>query len=301
LPALPVATSPAIRNGAPSKDTVGVSLSDLLSHRFESLSPKHKIVAQFVANNPQFASVTATRELAERTGVNPGTITRFAKALGFSGFHHFRQELRATYLGMLQPDEMIHRHPSMPGDPYRAMIMRDIENLNRLFQTLDAAALNRVASLLLESRRTFVLSSGSYAAPALVLSQLCTALGLDVEVETRGKVDWVPRLATLSPKDLVIGISFWRCDPGVVTALRWARRHDLRTAAITDSSVSPLAREAQHHIIVPTEGMLFFQSVTAGLTAVYGLVAAMWIRMPPARRAIYGRIRRAYDELNVFE
>ncbi len=275
-------------------------MADLLAGRFNALSPKHKVIAQFVVDNPQFSSMATTRQLAEKVGVDAATVTRFAKSLGFAGFLHFRRELRGTYLGMLQPTELMERQQSMPGNVYRAMVLRDLHNLQELLRTLDAPNLNRIASLLVRAHRIVAVSSGSYAASALVLAQLCMALGIGVEVETRGRVMWVPRLAALSPKDVVIGVGFWRCDPEVVSAVRWSAARGVKTVAITDSSLSPLAQVAHHRIIVPTEGMLFFQSVTASLSVVYGLVTAMWTRLPPSRRGVYGRIRRAFDELNVF-
>jgi DNA-binding MurR/RpiR family transcriptional regulator len=297
-----VAARPTLRrNGQlPKPRSNSVSLADLLAHRFNALSPKHKSVAEFVADNPQFASLSATRQLAERTNVNAATITRFAKALGFSGFHQFQQELRATYLGMLRPDELMKRQFTAPRDVYRAMVMRDVDNLQRVLQTIDTAVLDRVGTLLLGARRTMVLSGGSYAAPGAVLSQLCVALGLNVDLEMRGRFAWAPRLAAMGSKDLLVGISFWRGDPDVVEAVRLASRQGIRTVALADSSVSPLAQAADYRIIVPTEGMLFFQSVTASLSVVYGLVASMWTRAPAGRRAVHGKIRRAFEDLRVF-
>jgi DNA-binding MurR/RpiR family transcriptional regulator len=82
--------------------------------------------------------------------------------------------------------------------------------------------------------------------------------------------------------------------------VRWAGKRGIKTVAITDSSVSPVAQAATHRVIVPTEGMLFFQSVTASLTVIYGLVASMWKRAPAGRRAVYDKVRKAFDELRVF-
>ncbi len=277
-----------------------LSLVDLLTHRGDSLSPKHKTIAQFVADNPQFASMASTRQLAERAGVDAATVTRFAKAVGFSGFNHLRQELRHTYLGLLEPQELMARQRLAPGNVYRAAVLNDLQNLQHLLETLDTATLDRVAAALLAARRTLVVASGSYAAPAIVLSQLCTALDVHADVETRGRVYWTSQIAQLTPRDLVLGISFWQCDRDTVTAVKWASEHGLRTVAITDSSVSPLAQHAQLRVIVPTEGMLFFQSVTASLSVIYGLVAAMWARIPASRRSTYARIRQAFRDLEVF-
>lgn len=301
MPALPATAPQASRNGAALRGAAAArALADLLAGRFSSLSPKHKIVAQFVVDNPQFSSMATTRQLAEKVGVDAATVTRFAKSLGFAGFLQFRRELRGTYLGMLQPTELMERQQPVSGDVYRVMILRDLQNLQELLRTLDVAGLNRAASMLARARRIVAVSSGSYAAAAVVLAQLSMALGIEVEVETRGRVAWVPRLAALSARDVVVGVSFWRCDPEVVAAVRWAAARGVKTLAITDSSLSPLAEVAGHRIIVPTEGMLFFQSVTASLSIVYGLVAAMWMRLPPSRRGIYDRIRTAFDDLHVF-
>ena len=275
-------------------------LTDLLAESLPRLSRTHQRVAHFVANNPQFASLASTRQLAEKAGVDAASITRFAKAVGFTGFHQFRQELRHTYLGRLEPLELIERQHASSRNVYRAAILRDMQNLQNLLETIDTRTLDRLASQMLSARQVLIVAFGSYAAPAIALAHLCVALDVDVRAETRGRVHWATQLTGLTSRDLVIGIGFWQCDRDVVAAVRWASEHGIPTVAIADSSVSPLARHAKLKVIVPTEGMLFFQSVTASLSVVYGLIATMWTRMPPARRARFWRIRRAVKDLAVF-
>ncbi len=275
-------------------------LTDLLAESLPRLSRTHQRVAHFVANNPQFASLASTRQLAEKAGVDAASITRFAKAVGFTGFHQFRQELRHTYLGRLEPLELIERQHASSRNVYRAAILRDMQNLQNLLETIDTRTLDRLASQMLSARQVLIVAFGSYAAPAIALAHLCVALDVDVRAETRGRVHWAAQLTGLTSRDLVIGIGFWQCDRDVVAAVQWASEHGIPTVAIADSSVSPLARHAKLKVIVPTEGMLFFQSVTASLSVVYGLIATMWTRMPPARRARFWRIRRAVKDLAVF-
>ena len=277
-----------------------VVLSDLLAESLPRLSPTHQRVAHFVANNPQFASLASTRQLAEKAGVDAATISRFAKAVGFTGFNQLRQELRHTYLGRLEPLELIERQRTPSRNVYRAAILRDVQNLQSLLETIDTRVLDRLASQLLSARQVLIVAFGSYAAPAVALAHLCAALDINVRAEARSRVHWATQLTGLTSRDLVIGIGFWQCDRDVVAAVQWASEHGIPTAVIADSSVSPLARHAKLKIIVPTEGMLFFQSVTASLSIVYGLVAAMWTRMTTARRARYWRIRRAFRDLDVF-
>lgn len=290
---------PARRRRELSSGRAG-SLAELWARRGPDLTGKHRAIAQFVLDNPQFSSLASTRQLAEKVGADAATITRFARALGFSGFTHLQQELRHTYLGLLDPQELMVRQRADDKNVYRAAALRDLRNLHTWLETLDVRALDQLADRLLAARRTMVIATGSYAAPAFVLAHLCSAFDLQIDVEIRGRVYWVSHLARMTPRDLVLGISFWQCDRDTVDAIRWAADRGLPTAAITDSSLSPLAERAALRVIVPTEGMLFFQSVTVSLSLVYGLVARMWGQLPSGRRAVYERIRRAFRDFEVF-
>ncbi len=290
----------SIRRPKVDADGCATSFAELWARRGAKLTGKHREVAQFVLNNPQFSSLASTRQLAQKVDVDATTIMRFARALGFSGFTHFQQELRHSYLGLLDPPELIKRQPADPKNVYRAAALRDLRNLHTWLETLDVGVLDQLVDRLLAARRTMVIATGSYAAPALVLAHLCGAFDLQVDVEIRGRVYWVSHLARMTRRDLVIGISFWQCDRDTVDAIGWAARRGVPTAAITDSSLSPLAERTDLRVIVPTEGMLFFQSVTVSLSLVYGLVARMWSQLPAARRGVYDRVRHAFRDLEVF-
>jgi len=290
----------SVRRPKVSSNGRASSFAELWARRGAGLTGKHRGIAQFVLNNPQFSSLASTRQLAQKLGVDATTVMRFARALGFSGFTHFQQELRHSYLGLLDPPELIKRQPADPKNVYRAAALRDLRNLHTWLETLDVGILDQLADRLLAARRIMVIATGSYAAPAFVLAHLCSAFDLPVDVEIRGRVYWVSHLARMSSRDLVVGISFWQCDRDTVDAIGWAAKRGVPTAAITDSSLSPLAERTDLRVIVPTEGMLFFQSVTVSLSLVYGLVARMWSRLPAARRDVYDRIRHAFRDLEVF-
>lgn len=250
-------------------------LSELLDNA--RLTPKGRTVATFVSSNPRTASFVSASELAQRTGVNVATVVRFAQRLGFSGWREFQLHFRHRYLGSLMQTEVISTLPEHADhSPIQAALHRDIDNLHDTLTTLDMAEAETVAKTIAAARRTLVVSSGTYSVVGLVLAHLASFMGYDVEFESRGGAHLVVALSRLEPGDCVVAISFWRVVKQVMLAAKHCRERGLTTVAITDSSFSPLAKNADHVLVVPTESSLFFQSMTAPMSLAYGLLANLY-------------------------
>jgi DNA-binding MurR/RpiR family transcriptional regulator len=250
-------------------------LSELLSN--SQLTPKGQIVAAFVSSNPRTASFVSASELAARTAVNVATVVRFAQRLGFSGWREFQLHFRHRYLGSLMQTEVISTlPPDGEASPIQAALQRDIDNLHDTLTTLDLAEAETVARTIAKARRTLVVSSGTYSSVGLVLAHLASFMGYNVEFESRGGAHLVVALSHLEPGDCVVAISFWRVVKQVMLAAKHSRESGVTTVAITDSAFSPLAKNADHVLVVPTESSLFFQSMTAPMSLVYGLLAHLY-------------------------
>jgi DNA-binding MurR/RpiR family transcriptional regulator len=273
-------------------------LDDLIANG--RLTPKGQHVARFIATNPRTASLSSASELAGRTGVNVATVVRFAQGLGFSGWREFQLHFRHRYLGsLLTVDLMRDRERGEGLSAIEASLHRDIQNLHGALTSVNAAQAQAAARAIAEARKTLIISSGSYAAVGLVLAHLASFMGYNVTLETRGGAHVVAALASLERGDCVIAISFWRLLKDVVHAARHARDQGIRTVAITDSLFSPLARSADHALIVPTEGIRFFQSVTAGVSVVYGLLAELHDLGGERVAAVIEHAEQLYEELDV--
>ncbi|HEV7209007.1 MAG TPA: hypothetical protein VGN54_09730 [Mycobacteriales bacterium] len=85
--------------GATAAQPDSGSLADLLV-RFQHsrLSPTQRRIACSVLAGLQEAALMSSIELAARAGVSQPSVTRFAVAVGFSGYHEFREALRRTVL-----------------------------------------------------------------------------------------------------------------------------------------------------------------------------------------------------------
>lgn len=264
------------------------------------VTPKGMAVARHVAAQPRAASFSSASEVAQQVGVNVATVVRFAQSLGFSGWPEFQLHLRHRYLGQLSPSGLMRDHePAATDSPLEAALRRDAQNLQDALTSLDLDAATKVAKLIADAPRTLVISSGSYAAVAHIFAHQARFMGYDVSLETRGGAHTVTALATFKPGDCLLVVNFWRVVKDLMLATQWARGQGLTTVAITDSVFSPQAEAAEHVLVVPTESVSFFQSMTAAVSLAHGLLAELQRLGGDEVDRNIERLEAAYDDLDV--
>jgi DNA-binding MurR/RpiR family transcriptional regulator len=264
------------------------------------LTPKGTVVGHYIAANPRFASFASASELAERTAVNVATVVRFAQNLGFGGWPEFQLHLRHNYLGSLMPSGVMRNHlEDGGGSPTARALRRDLQNLEATVESTDVAKVAEVAQVIANARRTLIVSSGSHAAPGLMLAHLGHFMGYDIQLETRGGVHVVAALSTFQPGDCLVTMSFWRVIKHVILTAQYCRAQGITTVALTDSLFSPLAQASDHALTVPTESTSFFQSLTAGTSLVHALLAELHELGGERVDANIERLEQAYVDLDV--
>lgn len=277
-------------------------LVEMVTERWDTLSPKQRVIATALLDTPSLAAASTARDIAKQVGVDPGTVVRFAQALGFHGYSDLRQQLRHRFLGSLTPQQLTaDQDPHISSDDaLKSMFDLDLSNLRTARANLDPAVISDLADVLCSGRRVLIISAGSYAAPGIVLSHLCQSMGFPVEIELRQGTALAAHLTALSDRDTVLGISFWHGYRETVSAVEWARAHGLATFVITDTMFSPVARPAERVLVVPTEGMFFFQSMTAAMSVVNTLAVLCWLRGGrPAKEAMQ-RMRDLFERFDSF-
>jgi DNA-binding MurR/RpiR family transcriptional regulator len=239
------------------------------------LSGNHRRIAQYLEGNPRAAAFESASEIAARNDVSPATVVRFAQSVGFKGWPALQLQFRHRYLSGLMPDEMVDQFPAGDMSRVQAALDTDIQNLRTAAQSVRTEEVDAIAELIAGARKTLLVSSGTYATVGTVIAHLGQFMGYDIHLETRGGPELMAALSLLDERDCVIGISFWRVARTVVKALEVAQRRGIRTAAFADSTVSPVVHGVDHAIVVPTDSISFFQSMTAATSVAYGLLATL--------------------------
>ncbi len=108
-------------------------------------------------------SSLSIEDLAGASGVSTATLSRFARALGFSGYPELRAALADALQGMLRPVEKLRGAVALnDGDaPLRASLEDTLANLRATAEGLDSATLARIVGRLSAAPCVYVMGFGS--------------------------------------------------------------------------------------------------------------------------------------------
>ncbi len=247
-------------------------LTDMLMEEFETMPPQLKAAARFVLEQPTDVALMSMREQARRVGVSHTTMVRLATWLGMDSY----EELRAAYAQALRSPEYSSgssddpvRHRKVAGGCSPAVRIAGIlaTNAASLGDPDSAERLLAAAAVLAGSRRLFCLGLCSAHTVARhfasVISQMDSHAIL-LDPTTGSGLDAILRAG---PDDALLGLGFAPYSSTTIELVELASRRNIAIVAITDSTVSPLARLARESIIVPTNSQSFFQSMAPALSA----------------------------------
>lgn len=274
------------------------NFQDIVAAAIPHLSPKQLRVARFLAANEAVAAFTPATELAGRLDVDPATVVRLAKSLGFRGYPDLQRFLRGRFphhypaLGQSANGRGESNGAVSMGPLHRAFA-QDLENLQVGLELLDEATFESVVEAIGRARRILVFGAGVATGVVAFLGSSLRTMGFPVENVPGDGLPLVQSLVSFGPEDLVIGVGFYRYVGLTLTVLERARALGVPRVAITDSALSPLAPLADYALCVPVESMSHRVSLVAPMATANALVAALAKRHP---EMVADTLRRLNDE-----
>ncbi|GAB2999253.1 MurR/RpiR family transcriptional regulator [Streptomyces pseudoechinosporeus] len=240
------------------------------------LSPGQRRIAQYLIEHITEAAFLSITDLADRVGVSQPSVTRFATAVGFSGYPALRERLQSIALSTLAsaPDAAEEARPN----ELQAAVDAEIDNLENLRRDFaDPEQVIEVGRALSQSTPLTVLGLRISGSLAEYFAYAARRIHPDVRLVTRGGS--VAYDALLQSREAggswVLAFSMPRHAHETLTALRVARRAGLRVALITDLALGPLADEADVVFASGTGSRLVFDSYAAPGVMSAALLQAM--------------------------
>ncbi|WP_149828112.1 MurR/RpiR family transcriptional regulator [Streptomyces tailanensis] len=240
------------------------------------LSPGQRRIAQYLIEHITEAAFLSITDLAERVGVSQPSVTRFAAAVGFSGYPALREQLQSIALATLG---------SAPGAPapdrsneLQAAVDAEIENLENLRRDFaDPDQVIEIGRALSRSTPLTVLGLRISGALAEYFAYAARRIHPDVRLVTKGGT--VAYDALLQSREAggtwVLAFSMPRHAQETLTALQVARDAGLKVALVTDLGLGPLADEADAVFATGTGSRLVFDSYAAPVMMSSALLQAM--------------------------
>lgn len=250
----------------------------LLNGKAEGLTPSQKKLLNYILANDEEAVFLTIQELAQRVKVSVATVVRLARALGYSGFPEFQQELRAIFREKLTTVFRLRKAAQKETSEENVLVkvlQQDIENITETMKQVSGDDFRRFVGALNAAERIVIIGLRSAHSLAVLMGIALGFLQRDVWIVTPGIGDMWDRLLGLKKDDVVVGICFPRYTKETVEVLRFAHEKGVRTLAITDSPISPLARYAE--CVLPARCRMdsFIESFTAALSLINAVVTAL--------------------------
>jgi DNA-binding MurR/RpiR family transcriptional regulator len=276
------------------------TIQGIVEHQ-HALTPKARILGNYILQNPRKAVFMTTKELAQTCQVSEATVVRFVSQLGYKGYGAFQQALRDfvdTELTMLDRTDLSGMH--QPGaDRLSRVIFEEMENLKLFLETVDMDALEKMVDFLETRHPIYVIGSRLSFTFAYYLGWSLTKIRSDVHIlkgSDSTTIDW---LTNASPESLVIIIATTRYPNELIRLGKMVRRLDQTLLVIADSALCPLTQFAHLSLIAPSKNIPFIGNPTTISCIANYLVQELASRNGHRLKAHQEKLEQVYYENDI--
>jgi DNA-binding MurR/RpiR family transcriptional regulator len=262
------------------------SLSKYIQARFDECSRSQKDVAQYIVDHLDEAAFQTAEELARRANTSSSTVVRFSQALGFEGFPELQAAAREEYRrvhtktepknGAAGPAGSSTPLFSLDQNEFETALTADHLNVEETARKVSRSSVDALIEAIVSAEKVLVAGTDQMAFFASYLRHLLMLLDLRVDVVASPSQEALSRLGRIDQSTLVIGLSAGRPHPLVVRAMKLARHRKAKTAAITDATLSEVAKLAQIKLYYSSNSPAYVRSHTALLSLIQALAYGVY-------------------------
>src|ERR1700722_752077 len=264
------------------------ALSSYIRARFDDFSRSQKDVAQYIVDHLDEAAFQTAEELARRANTSSSTVVRFSQALGFEGFPELQQAARDEYrrrvsgggAGMNGSEALVAAAPlfSLDHTEFEAALAADHVNVEDTAHKLSRSDVEAAVDAIVSAEKVLIAGTDQMAFFASYLRHLLMLLDLRAEIVASPSQEALGRLSRIDAGTLVVGLSAGRPHPLITRTMKLARHRKAPTMAITDATLSEVARLARIRLYYSSNTPAFVRSHTALLSLIQALAYGVYAR-----------------------
>ena len=248
-----------------------------LKRQFATLSPQFRHAAKYLLDNPGEVPVRSMRKLAQDAQVQPITLIRLARLLGFEGW----QDLREFFVGGFHDNAMqlSNRARKMireTGSDRLLAAMLDAQQKNLMALSLqETGNIGKAAALIDAAPNVYIAGFRSSYPIAFSFFYLYRLFRSSVHLiqGTAGTLELEMR--PLEAGDAVFMVSYDPYSQEMSRVVETAANAGCKLIALTDSLVSPIALRADCSLLFSASSPSFFPSTASALALVEILIAQL--------------------------
>jgi len=263
--------------------TTPESLSTYIEARFDDFSRSQKDVAQYIVDHLDEVAFQTAEELARRANTSSSTVVRFSQALGFEGYPELQQSAREEYRRRHATTPPAGAGPAAPlfsldQNEFETLLAADHVNVEDTARKVSRSEVETAIEAIATTPRLLIAGTDQMAFFASYLRHLLMLLDLRAEIVASPSQEALGRLSRIDEQTLVIGLSAGRPHPLVVRAMKLARHRKAMTMAITDATLSEVAKLAKIRLYYSSNSPAYVRSHTALLSMVQALAYGVYAR-----------------------
>lgn len=260
----------------------------IIHDRYDKMSKSYQRIGEYLTQNPNDAAVMSVNAIAATCGIHASSLVRFAQSLGYTGFKElqsvFQKRLSTAAPGFEARIRALEAE--LTGNADRSgssvlseLVVRDVASLQELLATTSTADFERAAALM-DRAGTIYLAGQLRSTPVVSLLQyILTMLGKRTVALTESGGLATHRAKLAGKSDLLMAVSFRFYAKEVVNIAEEAASRGVPIIAISDSTLSPLAKCADILFSIPEHEYTFSRSLAAPMCLAQALAVALAARM----------------------
>jgi len=255
-----------------------------IHEKHENMSKSYQSIAVYLTQNPNDVAIRSVNAIAETCGIHASSFVRFAQFLGYKGFKEL-QEVFQRRLSTAAPgfEARIKGLESELGGGkaegnvsfLRELVLRDIVSLQELLADISNESLGKAVALMDKADTIFLIGQLRSAPVVELLRYVLTMLGKRTVLldASGGLTTHMARVITA--RDLLVAVSFRFYARETVNVAEDVSSRGIPILAITDSTLSPLAKSARVLFTVPEHEYTFSRSLAAPMCLAQALVVSL--------------------------
>ena len=282
-------------------------MTDILTYiqeNMSSFSKGQKLIANYILQSYDKAAFMTASKLGKTVNVSESTVVRFAAELGFDGYPSMQKTLQEMIRNKLTAIQRVEVSKERIGnqDVMTMVMQSDIEKIRMTLDETDQTSFNQAVAAIANAKRIYILGVRSASVLANFISFYFRFMFDNVvSVDTSSISEVFEQIVHISADDVFIGLSFPRYSKRTIKAMQYAKDQGAKVVAITDSTSSPLAENADHLLLARSGMASFVDSLVAPLSLINAMIVAVGMTRKEEISQTYAKLERIWDEFEVYE
>ena len=274
-----------------------------IRNRFSEFSKGQKKIASAILDNYDKAAYMTAVKLGELVEVSESTVVRFAVELGYAGYPELQRAVQELVRAKLTSNQRIQISDIRygDGDILDSVLSADIGKIKYTMENIDRPSFHAAVEAMASAKRIFVIGARSSASLASFFNfNLRMILDNVILVQPANRGEVFEQILDIGPGDVIFAMSFPRYSTNVINAVKYAHAQNAAVIALTDSMLSPIAKDAQHVLIAQSDMVSYVDSLVAPLSILNAILVAITKTQKERVTARFDKLERIWDEYEVY-